>query len=131
MEDKHITPQIEEELHEIQQFLEDSPSSDVPDLLVDRLTMLNAYMARTGFLLAEAKADQDNAIAAVFAEFKNLIIKMPATVARTFIASQCENENYYANWIERINRACVHQSDNIRTQVSYAKENLKLTRSGY
>lgn len=131
MESKHITEEIDKELHEIQQFLEDDQLADDPGLLVERLTMLNAYLARTGFLLAEAKADLDNAVAAAFAEYSRLIVKMPATVARTFIGSQCETENYYVNWIERINRACVHQGDNIRTQVSYAKENMKLTRSGY
>lgn len=127
---KRITEEIDGELRAIQSYLEDTPA-DEPSILLDRLTMLNSYMARTGYLLAEAKADLDAATAGVFAKFSNMILKMPATVSQKFITSQCETENYYVAWIERINRSCVHQSDNIRTQVSFAKENLNLTRRGY
>ena len=35
------------------------------------------------------------------------------------------------NWLDRINRSLVHVGDNLRTQVSYAKEELRLTKSGY
>ena len=131
MAEKHITPEIAEELVRIQAFLEEEPRDDVPEILIERLTKLNALMARTGFLWAEAKADQDAAIAAVFAENSKAILQMPATVSQKFIAALCKDENYYVSLTERINRTCVHQSDNLRTQVSYAKENMALTRKGY
>ena len=59
------------------------------------------------------------------------ILKMPATIAMKFIASQTVTENYLVNWLDRINRTCTHQSDNIRTQISFAKEQMSLTRRGY
>lgn len=130
METKRITQAISEELESIQSFLEQDPGDD-PNVLVERLTYLNSYMARTGFLLAEAKSDLDEATGLVFSEFSDFILKMPATVSTKFIASRCKEENFYVSWIERINRSCVHQSDNIRTQVSFAKEQLSLTRKGY
>lgn len=131
MNEKHITPEIIEELKEMQRFLEGSPETDDPNELIERLTKINAYMARSGFLMAEANADRDAAIAAVFAEHSKSILQMPATVSQKFISALCKDENYYATLVERINRTCVHQSDNLRTQVSFAKENMALTRRGY
>ena len=127
---KHITQETIEELKGIQAFLEEEPETDAT-ILIERLTKLNSYMARTGFLLAEAKADQDNAIAAVFAEHSSAIIKMPSQVSQKFISALCEKENFNVTWIERINRTCSHQGDNIRTQVSFAKEEMRLVNSPY
>ncbi len=129
--ERHITPEIVEELKQMQAFLESEPTTDDPAELIERLTIINAYMARSGFLMAEANADRDAAIAAVFAEYPKQILQMPATVSQKFISSLCKEENYYATLVERINRTCVHQSDNLRTQVSFAKENMALTRRGY
>lgn len=131
MQEKLITPEKIEELKKIQEFLESEPVTDDPAELIDRLTKMNAYMARSGFLMAEAQADRDAAIAGVFAEHQKAILQMPATVSQKFISAMCKDENFYATWTERINRLCVHESDNLRTQVSYAKENMALTRRGY
>ena len=131
MQEKHITPDKVKELQEMQSFLESEPVTDDPGELIERLTRLNAYMARSGFLMAEANADRDAAVAGVFAEHQKAILQMPATVSQKFISALCKDENYYATWTERINRMCVHQSDNLRTQVSFAKENMALTRRGY
>ena len=130
--EKKITPEIAEELMKIQAFLsQEEQITEDTDLLIERLSYINAYMARTNFLLAEAKADLDAATKKVFAEYFNQILKMPATVSQKFISALCKEENYYATLIERINKTCVHQGDNIRTLVSYAKENMALTRRGY
>ena len=131
MQEKLITQEKIEELKKIQEFLESEPVTDDPAELIDRLTKMNAYMARSGFLMAEAQADRDAAIAGVFAEHQKAILQMPATVSQKFISAMCKDENFYATWTERINRLCVHESDNLRTQVSYAKENMALTRRGY
>lgn len=120
------------EAQEIQDFLESVPdNNEDPNELANRLSYLNNYMARSGKMLADAKQMQDLAIAAVYAEHSKAILKMPATVAMKFISSQTVDENYLVNWLDRINRACTHQSDNIRTQISFAKEQMSLTRRGY
>ena len=131
MQEKLITQEKIEELKKIQEFLESEPVTDDPAELIDRLTKMNAYMARSGFLMAEAQADRDAAIAGLFAEHQKAILQMPATVSQKSISAMCTDENFYATWTERINRLCVHESDNLRTQVSYAKENMALTRRGY
>ncbi len=121
-----------QEAQEIQSFLESVPyNNEDPNELAIRLTYLNNYMARSGKMLADAKMMQDSAVAAAYAEHTKSILKMPATIAQKFIASQTVNENYLVNWLDRINRTCTHQSDNIRTQISFAKEQMSLTRRGY
>lgn len=120
------------EAQEIQTFLESVPdNNDDPNELSIRLSYLNNYMARSGKMLADAKQMQDLAIAAAYAEHSKAILKMPATIALKFISSQTAEENYLVNWLDRINRTCTHQSDNIRTQISFAKEQMSLTRKGY
>lgn len=118
------------EAQTIQDFLEVT-SSDDPAELSWRLSEINTYLARSGKMLADAKLLQDNAVAEIYAQHFKAIQKMPATVVTKFIYAQCANENYLVNWLDRINRACVHQGDNIRTQVSFAKEDMSLTRKGY
>lgn len=114
----------------MQAFLEITTSDD-PNELATRLADLNVYMARSGKLLADVKYMQDKAISNVYAENVETILKMAATVATKFTASQCAQENKLVNQLDRINRACVHQSDNIRTVISFAKEQMSLTRKGY
>ncbi|MEG2061803.1 MAG: hypothetical protein RRY33_08110 [Alistipes sp.] len=118
------------EAQTIQDFLEITSSDDPAELSL-RLSEINVYMARSGKMLADAKLLQDNAIASVYAQHFKAIQKMPATVVIKFVNSQCAGANYLVNWLDRINRTCVHQGDNIRTQVSFAKEDMSLTRKGY
>lgn len=124
------TEQLRAEAAAIQDFLELTCSDD-PNEMVARLSDLSVYMARTGKMLADARRMQDAAVAAAYAEHTKSILKMPATVARKFIESQTAAENYLVNWLDRLNRACTHQSENLRTQVSFAKQQLELTRKGY
>lgn len=119
-----------EEAQRIQDFLEITTSDD-PAELTNRLSDINTYMARTGRMLADAKLLQDNAMSATYGEHSKAIMKMPATIASKFISSQCGDVNYLVNWLDRLNRTCVHQGDNIRTQLSFIKEQLSLTRKGY
>lgn len=56
---------IIQEIEEMQSFLEIT-ASDNPKELVDRLTDINVYLARSGKLLADAKAYQDQVTANVY-----------------------------------------------------------------
>lgn len=118
------------EAQAIQTYLEITCSDDVHEML-DRLSTLNVYMARSGLMLADAMQLQDRAVRSAYAEHGKLILKMPATVATKFINSCCDQENRLVKWLDRINATCKHQSDNLRTQVSFAKEQLSLERRGY
>lgn len=122
--------EIEKECKEMQDFLE-IETSDSTDELVSRLTHINIYLARSGFLLAEAKRIQDKAIQEVYQSNMDALVKMPSNTAKQFITSFVADINYLVTWLDRLNRSCVHQGDNIRTQISFAKEELKLVKSGY
>ena len=104
----------------MQEFLEIT-ASDNPTELLQRLTDLNVYLARSGKMLADAKAIQDILTANIFASKGEYISRLSTTLASKFISSQTATINQIVIWLDRINRTCVHQSDNIRTQISFAK----------
>ena len=119
-----------EECKEMQDYLEEKPSDD-PNELTERLAMLSIYMARSGDMLAQAKFLQDDMRSKVFEEKSFEIATLSPTIASKMIESQTGECNYLVNWLDRINRSCVHQADSLRTIFSYVKENLKMTRKGY
>lgn len=123
-------PNIIKEIEEMQSFLEIT-TSDNPKELVERLTDINVYLARSGKLLAEAKAFQDEVTANVYASHVEFISRVPATVAIKFVAAQSVTANQLVTWLDRINRTLVHAGDNIRTQISFAKQDMALQRKGY
>ncbi|MBE6244231.1 MAG: hypothetical protein E7108_01750 [Bacteroidales bacterium] len=119
-----------EECQRMQDFLEITTSDDTGEL-VARLTDLNVYMARSCKMLADAKKLQDVATQKAFDEFGGVLERFPATIAARYINAICSAENYLVNWLERLNKSFVHTGDNLRTQISFGKEQLKLTREGY
>lgn len=121
---------IVNEIGEMQSFLE-TTASDNPKELIDRLTDINVYLARSGKLLADAKAYQDEVAANVYATHMEFILRVPATVAMKFVATQSVTANQLVTWLDRINRTLVHAGDNIRTQISFAKQDMALQRKGY
>lgn len=114
----------------IQDFLEEDFDEN-PNILVERLGTINTYLAVSGKALADAKLIQDKKVSGLYSEFNNLIMKMPATIATKFIGSQAYEVNFIVNWLDRINKSLVHTGDNTRTQISFAKEELRLTKQGY
>lgn len=116
------------EADEIQRFAECCPTDDA-NLLVERLNDLNHYLARTAVMLSEAKMIHDKAVLDTYMAYD--FDKMTASVVNKMVASMCGESSRLVTWIERLNRALVHIGENLRTQISFSKEQLKLTRSGY
>lgn len=114
----------------MQEFLSDGSAKE-PEELLDRLRELNSYMARSGELLAVAKSFQDGARMLQFGLMKDGLRGFPATTVNKIVESSTKAENFAVNWLDRINRGCVHQSDNLRTLISFCKESMSLTRKGY
>lgn len=121
--------QLYKESVEMQNYLEIT-ASDNPDELIQRLSDLNVYMARSGNMLAVAKKWQDKTMASIFDKEQQRISHMPSTIANKFIVANCDDINYLATMLDRINRTATHQSENIRTQISFMKEDLKLQKTG-
>jgi len=118
------------ELNQMQAFLE-TTTSEEPIELIQRLSDLNVYMARSGKLLADMIELQDKTTALTFKQHEALIVKMSPSIASKFISCQTAEINSIVKWLDRINRTCSHQSANIRTQISFAKENLRIDKTGY
>ena len=126
----NLLEKYSEELNNMQQYLEITVSDD-PNEISERLSSISVYMARTGYLLAEAKMELDQARVSAYSTHVGTIGKLPATVSKMFIESVTDQQNRLVNWVDRLNSACIHQGDILRTLLSFQKENLKLTRTGY
>lgn len=130
MDFKNDTTDMLNECREIQSYLEITASDDINEL-TERLSTISVYMARSGQMLADAKYLQDTERAGLFAEHSKTILKMPATIATRFIESQTAEVNYLVSWIDRINATCKHHCDNLRTLISFSKEQLRINKTGY
>jgi hypothetical protein len=92
------------------------------------------YVACSGEMLAQAKkllrtkktSEIQKTILAIAKESC-----LSASVQNALLDSICEEENYLVDFIERINRTCVHQLDGVRSLLSYEKEGLRLNKTGY
>ncbi|MBQ9253273.1 MAG: hypothetical protein IJ180_00695 [Bacteroidales bacterium] len=120
-----------DQLQEIQDFLYEEFGDHNTDLLVERLTKMNSYLAMVTELYPRLVEIQQADLQVAYQQNIEWIFKAPATVANRYIESQTINANKLVNWSERINRAIVHISENMRTQISYAKQQMVLTRTGY
>jgi predicted RNase H-like nuclease len=122
-----------EETDQIQAYL-DITCSENPDEIQERIRGIMPYISRTGFMLAEAKKLLRKKKAS---EISNTIIAiakeqcLSAKVQNTMIDSIAENEAYLVDRLDRLNAACTHQVDALRSLLSYNKEELRLTKSGY
>ncbi len=128
-----MKPTLKEEATEIQKYLEITCSND-PTEIQERISTLSVYMARSGEMLAQAKRDYNKKTSS---EIANTIVKiakeqfLSATAQNALVKSIAEDEQFLVDWIERIHRVCTHQMDGLRTLLSYEKEQLRLTKTGY
>jgi uncharacterized protein YoaH (UPF0181 family) len=117
----------------IQNYL-DVTCSNNPEEITERIVQLMAHLSRSGEMLAQAKRLLRKRKSE---EVQNVIIKiakencLSATVQNTLLESIADNEAYAVDLIERINRTCTHQLDALRSLLSYERENLRMTKSGY
>ncbi|MDR1130587.1 MAG: hypothetical protein LBK96_06360 [Prevotellaceae bacterium] len=117
----------------IQSFSEISVS-DSPQEIAERIGDLGVYIARTGKMLADAKYHlnakrKDETVELIR---KTLAVnQLSAKVQNSLVDSICREEQYLVDWLERLNRALTHQQDAMRSLLSYEKENLRITKTGY
>ena len=119
--ENHITT-ILTECASMQLFLDQKAHLDEPDTVVTRLNEISTYLSRSGALLADAKQLQDNARIAAWDSLKEAFKDVPVSLANKVLASHTAAENYVVNWTDRINANCVHQGENLRTIISYLKQ---------
>lgn len=121
-----ITPadKIEAELLDMQQFLELPYAADQPEACKERLTILAQHMARSGKLKADAEWHYSTMYnGAVMSAMKELAkASMSTSRINEYIKSLCKDYKQLMTWADRVNRSTVHQSDGIRTIISFAKQ---------
>lgn len=124
---------LQEEAQQIQDYL-DITCSENPEEVLDRIRAIMPYISRTAFMLAEAKKALRRKKAS---EISNTIINiakeqcLSAKVQNTLIDSIAEEEAYLVDWLDRLNAAATHQVDALRSILSYERENLRITKTGY
>lgn len=124
---------LQEEAQQIQEYL-DTTCSVNPEEVLERIRAIMPYISRTAFMLAEAKKALRRKKAS---EISNTIINiakeqcLSAKVQNTLIDSIAEEEAYLVDWLERLNAAATHQVDALRSILSYERENLRITKTGY
>lgn len=122
-----------DEIKEIQAYLEVECSNN-PIEVMERMSTISVYMARTGEMLADAKKALREKKSS---EINNTIINiakkqcLSATVQKALVESIAENEAYLVDRLDRLNAACTHQLDALRSQLSYLKEELRNSKTGY
>ncbi|MDR1938767.1 MAG: hypothetical protein LBQ73_09780 [Tannerellaceae bacterium] len=127
------TEQLNTEAAGIQSFLEITISGN-PEEIQERIRDMMVYQARSGEMLAQAKkllrkkktTEISNTIIAIAKQEY-----LSAKVQNALLDSIAEDEAYLVDWIDRINATCTHQGDSLRSLLSYEKENLRLTKTGY
>lgn len=117
--------EIRREARDIQDLLECLNDADI-NAMIGRLDQLGVYYARSGELLSEVIGMRDTAIAKIFHDEKEVIAGLSASLANKLVYSSASELNALAKWLDRINAACKHQCDGLRTMISFEKERLKL-----
>lgn len=121
------------EAMEMQGYLEIT-CSDNPDEVIERIKAIGVYRARTGVMLAEAKRMYRRKRSSEITEKIIEIAKqgyLSAKIQNSLVDSIAEDEAYLVDLIDRLNASCTHEQDALRSILSYEKENLRLTKTGY
>lgn len=122
-----------QEIEEIQKYLEIT-CSDNPEEITQRIRELSAYLARTAYLLQEAKYALRRKKASEIGEIVVRIAKeqfLSAKAQNALVDSIAAEEHRLVDWLDRLNAACTHQIDALRSLLSYEKEQLRLRDTGY
>ena len=117
------------EFDDVEQYLLIEPNGETEEL-IEMLGRYNVYLARVNKIWADATHILLQEKEALFDKFD--LLNCPSKqIAKELLVAKTADAGYVVKLAERISRTIVHCCDNLRTQVSYGKEEMKLTRTGY
>lgn len=122
---------LEDQANRINAVLNTPPKHDDAVALMDRLSELPGYVARTGEMLAEVEYILTVWRGEALSRLLKDDPKMPAGQQRVLVDAECAYAIKVQRLIERANRSATHAQEACITQVSYAKEEMSLARKGY
>jgi len=121
--------QLKSECESMQAELETVLPTEINEA-IERATILSVYYARSGKMLADAKLLLRKKKASEISEMIIKIAKesfLSAKAQNSLVDSIAQDEAYLVDWIDRINAACNHQVELLRSIVSKEKEELRLS----
>jgi hypothetical protein len=124
---------MDKEIREINDYLNITCSNN-PVEIQERISVIMVYLNRSGEMLADAKKLLRKKKST---EISNTIISiakeqcLSAKVQNALLDSIAEDEAYLVDRLDRLNAACTHQLDALRTLLSYEKEAMRLNKTGY
>lgn len=121
-----VLKRIEEAFDWLQKEFEDIEVQQSLDDLNSKQNAINSVIAWAYEQMAVAKMNLNEAKQKAYLELNSKPASMrplySPSIAKDFINSSCSKENYAFDLTERLCRACVHISDNIRTSISAMKQ---------
>lgn len=124
---------MEREIQEINDYLNITCSNN-PVEIQERISVIMVYLNRSGEMLADAKKMLRKKKSE---EIQNTILQiarencLSAKVQNALLDSIAEKEAFLVDRLDRLNAACTHQLDALRTLLSYEKEAMRLNKTGY
>lgn len=124
---------MEKEIQEINDYLNITCSNN-PIEIQERISVIMVYLNRSGEMLADAKKMLRKKKSE---EIQNTILQiarencLSAKVQNALLDSIAEKEAFLVDRLDRLNAACTHQLDALRTLLSYEKEAMRLNKTGY
>lgn len=117
---------IAEHLTEIQAFIEAHYEADNPQQVTERAVNLEAYMALSGKLLADAEYHYNELTGStIMAALKDAMsAKLQTSTLNKYVEAQARDYKYLVTWCDRVNRSCTHQLDMMRTIISKLKSEM-------
>lgn len=117
---------IKAECEDIQSYLEITISDNIEEI-AQRGNDLAVYIARTSKMLADARYHRNKALSTSIVREMGKQANIPPSVLSKLVDAATFDENYVADWVERLNRTATHQLDWMRTLTSKAKEEMRLS----
>ena len=123
---------MEKEISEINDYLNITCSNN-PVEIQERISVIMVYLNRSGEMLADAKkllrkkksTEISNTIIAIAKE------QCLSAKVQNALLDSIADESYLVDRLDRLNAACTHQLDALRTLLSYEKEAMRLNKTGY
>lgn len=103
-------------------YLEKKCGND-PELIMERMENLSVMLIQSGECLADAKYHQDQVVHSTITKALTEAYqdRLSATLIKDFVRATAKDYNYLVTMFDRINSACVHQIDSLRSVLSYIK----------
>lgn len=114
--------QLREKAVSMTAYLEKKCGNDA-ELIMERIENLNVMLIQSGECLADAKYHQDQVIHSTITKALTEAYqdRLSATLIKDFVRATAKDYNYLVTMFDRINSACVHQIDSLRSVLSYIK----------